>query len=227
MWELPFYDPKFVDSIVKRDGLSLPPNRKDAIIKWLETEGMKLPKDYTFVLDGNTGLQAAFHQQYWTNPEISPKTGKIDSFAEWKQKITWFTEIAMCLKALPCNVIYICHEADDRDEKGNLNGNIRPLLSGSFVDELQSHFTDWFRSLVIPKPITPEEKGKCCAAFSLGPSMLDEWTKSNTSNSIYIWQTQGDNKCTGVGTSLTGAPKYILASYEQFKKYQRKVETNE
>jgi len=233
--EVPFYDGTFVDTIVKRatpfytDVFKevkkiTPPNRKDALVMWLSTEALKLTREQTLVIDGSTGIQAAFHAQYWVNPTLD-KDGAIKPYEEWRLKIDYFAEIAMCLKALKCNVVYICHEAADRDKKGELNGQIRPLLSGAFCDELQSHFTDWFRCLVIEKP-SSEKMEDFKKAFSLTSITAKQWIESTPPEvkCIFVWQTQPDQhaKC---GTSMVGAPKIVLADYKTFSQYKRKVVT--
>lgn len=221
--EIPFYDPKFVDSIVKRDGYTQPPNRKEAITKFLEIEALKFSSEQTCVVDGSTGLQSSFHS-WWETNKMSlglSRSGEIDARKEWNLKLRFFDEIVTSLKALKCNVIYIAHEAPDRDDKGNLNGQVRPLLTGQFQDQLQSHFSDWFRCLAFDKPTDPERYKKFLSFFQLDDKEASEWLKTGTKETIYVWQTQADQICK-CKTSLINCPKYILASYESFKKYQRK-----
>lgn len=234
--EMPFYNPVFVDGLVPRvnptyidlrtgSKRTTPPNKKDAIIKWMTEEAPKIPKDYTLVMDGSTGIQAAYHTQYWVSPKITKGSGEIDAYAEYKQKIDYFTELMMLIKSLNCNVIYIAHEIQDRDSKGNLNGSIRTLLSGQFCDELGTHFSDWFRARVFPKPKTEEAINKMVTDSGQSKSTVEEWIKSVPSNcdSIYLWQTQSDNLC-NCKTSLVAAPKYVIANASVFQKYKRKVE---
>jgi hypothetical protein len=121
--EVPFYLDSFVDSIVKRPSPKYtdirtgqtkmrPANRKDALIYWLNTEAPKLTKAQTLIVDGGSGIQTAFHTQYWTDPDLD-QNGKIKPYAEFRQKIDYFTEIMTQLKALTCNVIYISHEYNE------------------------------------------------------------------------------------------------------------------
>lgn len=236
--EVPFYDDKYVDLICPRipplvyvdirdnKTRNLPANRKDALVKWLGETGPKLTRKQTLVLDGGTGIQAAYHTQYWVQPQIT-KGGEIQSYAEYKMKIDYFTEIMFLLKSLNCNVVYLTHEYDDVDKQGNKTGRNRPLLSGQFEHELASHFTDWFRALVFDKPEnTSEAFNKFKAFFSLDIVTAQEWIKSTPPEckSIFVWQTQPDSKAE-CGTSLFGAPKYILARYDSLLKYQRKTTT--
>lgn len=219
--EVPFWNPKFVDSIVQRDGVKSPPNRKDATLVWLSTEGQKLTPNQTLLVDGGTAVQTAFHMQYALNPKLT-RDGSEDGFAEWRQKTIYFGELVMALKSLSCNVVYICHETPDRDKKGELNGQIRPMLTGQFGDELASHFTDWFRCMTIPKP-SPEKWDAFKAAFLLDDTMAKEWVASTPKEhaTIYVWQTQSDAIVKCGTSSMFNAPKYVLAHYNTFERYKR------
>jgi len=249
--EVPFYDAAFIDKICPRDKLAngsiatytdlrtnitriLPPNRKDALLKWLSTEALKLTKNQTLIVDGSTGLQSAFHMQYWTSPTITKGSGRggggggdIDFRAEWKLKLDYFTEVITALKALACDVIYICHESRDRDDKGNLNGKFRPLMSGQFQDELKSHFTDWFRAVTIEKPQDDSRRDDMMKHFNIDLQTAKQWIESTPVfvKTIYLWQTQSDS-VVDCGTSLVGAPKYVIANAATFKQYMRKNETS-
>lgn len=218
--EIPFWDDKFVDSIVPRKPTD-PPNRRDAILKWLSKEGKKLEPDQTFILDGSTGLQNAFDTQQNLEPVYTDR-GKIDSFAYWRLKVSYFGEVCELLKTLKCHVIYICHETLDRGKDGELNGKIRPMLTGQFGDQLASHFTDWFRMHAFAKPkdilkANPEEN------FGMNAQEFTELCNSFETNTMYMWQTVQDNLCNCGTSSLVKAPRYIKADFTTFTKYMRKV----
>jgi hypothetical protein len=219
--EMPFYDGKFVDTIVKRDGIQCPPNVKDSLITWLTKEAPKLNSNQTLVLDGSTGIEAAYHSWYRENKVFS-KSGEEDKFAQWRMKIDFFSEITILIKTLKCNVIYLCHEVEDTDDKGNINGEVRPLLTGQFSHQLGSHFTDWFRCHAVGKP-TDEKRDEFKKKYSINDSTLKEWMESTPKehHAIYIWQTQSDSKAK-CGTSLMNCPKYILAHYNSITKYTPK-----
>lgn len=238
--EIPFYNASFVESICKKESETYydlktnrtrvtPPNRKDAIVTWLMTEATKLTKDQTLVLDNQTDLQTAYHSGYWTNPKITKGTNKggggdIDSWAEWNQKVDWFLEIMVSLKGLRCNVVYIAHETQERDTKGNLTGQLTPLLTGQFGDQIGKHFTDWYRAHVITKPKTAEEMQKKESAMG-SRAYVEECMKSTptTCNVMYLWQTQTD-ELVNCKTTLVDVPKYVIANASVFNKYKRKNE---
>lgn len=235
--EIPFYNPAFVDGICPRGGIEFtdfntqqkkirPPNRKDALVKWLSTEALKLTANQTLILDGNTGIEASFHIQYWVDPPVG-KDGILNKYTEWRWKIDFFTEIAMALKSLACDVILISHESPDRNEKGDLNGMVRPLITGQFQDQIQSHFTDWFRSRVVSKPSSKDLHEKFMTDWKIDAATLKEWIESTPPEhqTIYLWQTSSDSICS-CGTSLVNNPKYILANHKSFSKYKRQNKTS-
>jgi len=234
--EVPFYDDTFVNKLAKKETPTYtdfntgqlkirPANRKDAILRWLYNEGQKLKQGQTLVFDNSTDLEAAYHTQYWTDPQLD-RDNKIKPYAEFRLKIDYFTEVMMLFRGLACDVIYICHESPDRDERGNLNGKVRPLHSGAFQDQLISHFTDWYRCFTVDKPNNNEESEKLKKKYECNDITLKEWIASTDlkCGSFFLWQTQPDSLC-ACRTSLINAPKYILAGYNSITCYQRKVKT--
>lgn len=230
---IPFYDDAFVDGLVPRiapfympHGKTVkkirPANRKDALVKWLYEEAPKFSADQTLIIDGNTTIQAAYHAEYWTAPELDQQS-KIKPYVEFRQKIDYFTEVFMCLKALKCNVVYIAHESDARDDKGNLNGKIRPLMSGAIKDEIMSHFTDWFRCYAYGKPTGQVEVDKATKFFGVDKKTMDEWSTFSNNETMYLWQTTSDADVDCGTSSLDKPPKWIPAHFSMFEKYRRKI----
>jgi len=229
---VPFYDDAFIDKMCPKlsplyipfgttTKMPRPSNRKDALLKWLYSEAAKLTSSQTLIIDGNTKIQAAYHTEYWTAPELDQQ-GKLKPYVEFRKKIDFFTEIAVLLTGLKCHVVYISHESDDRNDKGELNGKIRPLMSGAFKDEIQSHFTDWFRCIAMAKPSNADELAKCADKFKVSKETVQEWMQFSTNETMYLWQTTADNDV-DCGTTLDKAPKLIPAHYSMFAKYQRKI----
>jgi hypothetical protein len=229
--EVPFWSDEFIDRIYPRTSQEYrdfktgamritPPNRMDALIRWVYTEAQKIPSKHTLMLDNNTGIQKAFHQQYWIDPALDNK-GELKPWEEFNRKIAHFQDLMVALKSLKCHVVYIAHEMDERDKKNEATGRKRPMLSGAFCSEIQTHFTDWFRAWAVAKPTDEEMRGRFCEKFK--PDNLEEWMKSSTNDTVYLWQTQSDEEFT-CGTSLINCPKFIVANYNSFLKYRRKVE---
>lgn len=217
--EIPFWDTDFIKKLTPND-----PSRKNALISWLKQEGSKLTTEQTLVIDGSTGIQNAFDAWYKLNP-VYTRNGKEDDFAQWRLKKEFFAELCESLKLLKCHVIYIAHETVDRDKEGNLNGKVKPLLTGSFSDELASHFTDWLRALSTNKPkdftaIKPESLAnwgfKSVEEFK---SLCNSYAETD---SMYFWQVHPDAMCNTGTSSLINAPRFIKADFETFSKYLRK-----
>jgi hypothetical protein len=227
----PFYDPKFVDTILPRPGLQAPCSKKEALTKWLSTEGLKLVHEQTLIIDGCSGIETAYHIWYKFNEtELAHSTkGTFNKFIQWDLKKAYFEELWDCIKALQCDVIFICHEQKERDKEGEYNGKISPLLTGQAADKMGLNFTDYFRQLCIAKPKTDDETQRALSYFGINATTLKEWCASTPINygSFHLWKIQGDDTFGGGSSSLRDAPKYILANYETFQKYRKQfVDTN-
>ena len=212
--EVPFWDPMFIKTIMPSDIT----NRRDAFEKWLNKELTKFEADQTLVIDGSTGLQNAFDLQESKEP-VFTKSNRIDEFAYWRHKVEYFGRICEMLKQLRCHVVYICHETPDRNDKGELNGKLRPLMTGQFADQLGSHFTDWYRQHALDKP-TPE-KIATIDLKKFGCKSIPEYNKLLEQfpfNTAYWFQTESDDlfnaKC-----SLLNAPRFIPANFIILKQY--------
>lgn len=223
--EIPFWNDDFVDALVKRTPPTgtdkNPPNKRDALLKWIRTEGKKLEKDQTLVIDAGSDVETAFDTQEKLEPVFTDAM-KIDTFAFWRHKIEYFGELHDELTSLACGVIWISHETVDRDKKGELNGKVRPLLTGQYGDKIVGKYTDWFRQHCGDKKpldkVTPETlKLWGFKSTSEYKEMQDKFT----GNSIYFWQTEGDDICSCKRSSLVNAPRYIPAYYEYFLKYSK------
>src|SRR5579872_4038131 len=58
-------------------------NKRDALDKWLLTEGIKLEPNQTLILDSWTAVQSAFDMMTETEPYYTKK-GEIDDYAFWQ-----------------------------------------------------------------------------------------------------------------------------------------------
>ena len=222
---IPFHDVGFVDKIIKKPGVQAPPSVKEAIPIWLRTEGIKLSKEQTLIIDGSTSIAEAFHAWYFFNEtELASTTrGEIDGFVQWNLKVSYFGELFAAFKSIPGNVIYILHETEKTDKDNKSTGKLRALITGQVKDSIAGNFTDWFRSIVIGKPKDKEQRDKTKVWAGIDDATLDEWIAASPSTyqSIHLWQTQGDELCDCGSSSLVNAPKYILADYKSFAKYRK------
>lgn len=222
--EVPFYDHSFCRTFLPNPAANyFPWMLKDIIYKWLEKEATQLTEEQTLVWDGNTGMQNAYHKWYSQNKVVTTG-GDHDSRAEWGLKKTYYAEVIEMLKGLKCHVVFIAHEAEKKEKDGEYRGKIRPLLSGSFGDELTTHFTDWFRQLAFDKSVsvdtvTPVELVKWGMTKDEFKKFLDTFPRGT----YYGWQTESDNVFDGKCSSLVNFPRYIPADFKSFEKYRRKI----
>lgn len=147
---IPFWDGDYVSKVLgfppPRPGKN--PCRQKALVNFLKTEAPKFNNNQTIILDSWTAIQEAIDCYNDDCPVISKKTGELDEFAFWGNKLTDSREIMRLIKGLKCNVVVNFHELAQRDPKTNmLLDKVRPLQQGSFVAEIASHFTFFFRTL--------------------------------------------------------------------------------
>jgi len=225
--QVPFYDGKFCDSIVKRDALLGPPNKKDALLKWLTVEAPRLHRDQTLVIDGLSAVDAGYHNWFNQNKDqlATSKKGEYNKFVEWDLKGRYFKEILDLIKSVNSHVVMICHEQVERNKDGDLTGGVKPLIAGAMADALAGAFTDCFRVLPKEKPKTPERLDAFRTFFKVDKETEDEWFASGTNDTFWLFQTQADDLVkAGTGT-IKNCPKYILADYKSFAKYRNKQQT--
>lgn len=155
---LPFWNAEFCDKFKRRANKNDPPNKRDAVLNFLEKHITEVSPTCTLVLDSLTMLSAAFHHQteeVETLP-INPRTNKTDGFYLWKEKINYFNAVMELLKVHPGHVVVIAHEQKKRDESGDLTEVIKPVMTGAFCDLIMAHFTLVFRQTMKKKGTVEE-----------------------------------------------------------------------
>lgn len=145
---VPFYDPEFIGKYnpnFKPKIKGTFPNRRDALLKWLEEDALKLHPEQTLIIDSWTTVQSAFDQQQELEPKAT-KSGGIDEYDFWAKKIDFSRKVSQYLCSVKCNVVVTLHETAVRDIKtGQLLEKISPLMQGKFLAELKIYYTDFFR----------------------------------------------------------------------------------
>ncbi len=178
------------------------PNRRDALLKFLREDALKMTNEQTLFLDSWTSIQTFFDQQQELEPKIT-KDGKIDDFDFWARKIEYSEKLMVYLCSLKCNVAVSFHEMSIRDPKsGQLLEKLAPLMQGKFLAQIKKWFTDFFRM------INEEEKDK-----------TGKVTKCN-----YYWQVCSDNQfdCK-TRLSFPEGTYRIEPHYKVFEQYRKKV----
>jgi len=219
IYEIPFYK------------MSKKEDMKDKIMEWLNTEAYKLNEGQTLIIDSLSALEQIYHAYYRAN-EIQlamGKGGRINDFAEWNIKENFFNEIHVVLKGLRCDVIMLAHEVERPDkptiigQPGTYSGKIRPLMTGKVGDSIVKEYTDWFRAHCCKKPTDP--KPETLAAFRMSLAEFKTMCAEFPSDTLYYWQTQGDDLFNAKASSLVNPPMYIPATFAAFSKYQKTNKT--
>lgn len=144
---VPFWKPEFIDTLAKRRHPALP-NRRDALIKYLNEMAPKLPTNFTIIIDSWTRVQDAFDQTAHLAPIEYMTKGNdpsVDGFKIFRHKMDWSTQVIMALMSLPHTVVITFHEQVDRDEDGMPNGKTKPLMTGQFADKLAGYCSTMVR----------------------------------------------------------------------------------
>lgn len=203
--QIPFYDPKFCTELgCGAKHPSQPPVRHLALTKWLRANAQKFESDQTLILDSLTFLGNYFDLHWDLNPQFSNK-GKENDFVPWQKKVLYFTDLHELVKSLRCNFIAIVHETEAFDDEGRIIG-LKPLITGSFSNQLAGHYTEWFRQRVISEKDKPPR---------------------------YVWQIVSDSVSKNGGTlsSIVKDKPFIDANYQTLvsiiKEEQNKQQNNE
>jgi AAA domain len=148
----PFHDAewvsKYADGKFARPNINKQPKRKSALLHWLNSEGIKMEKGQTLLLDSSSAIEDAFWHE-WT--PVYTKKNEIDDYAPWDALIDFFKEIHVLFKSFKCHVIVTYHEASARDKiTGALLDKLQPLMQGKFITKVKSYYTDFFRCVTNP-----------------------------------------------------------------------------
>lgn len=194
---LPFKDNVWLKTWFTYDEKKIRFPIRDAVLKWLQTEGIKLEADQSLLLDSWSTLQDAFDQQQNLEPFIT-KSGGVDEFFFWERKVEYSREILGLLSQLKCNVIVSFHEQEQRTGQGELLGKIEPLMQGKFQKKLGLYFTDWFR----------------CVA----ESKVDAIDKKKVIGTEYKWQVKSSTEV-NLKTRMKVEDMYVPPHFDSFKQY--------
>lgn len=217
IYKVPFNEDKFVDTIVKRGDLrdlshiivdaSFRPNRRDALLLWLNKHGPSFTSDQTIILDSWSKAQDGFDQQEDMEPHYTQQLKK-DDFMFWRNKLIWSRDLCDLLTSLPCNTVVTFHEQNLTDESGKvISSKMVPLMQGKFVNKLSLYFSDWFRCWFFPKG-TPRSQIPLPALESLGITELQ------LQQDLGLWQTKSDMYA-DCKTRIVGCPQFIRADYKE------------
>jgi hypothetical protein len=178
---IPAWNPDWADEVIGGKGRRTfnIANIRDASLMWIRDNITKFEPEQTFAIDSWTFLMDFFAIQTYAEDEAAKES---NGFFFWGQKLKYATKLMSYLKSAKCRVVVTMHETIDRDEKGNLNGKIRPLMNGGYQDQLLGGFTHvWrMRGNVVPKAANGTVKRKA-------DGTVDKSTLA------YFWQVAGDS----------------------------------
>lgn len=201
---IPFWNNAFV---LKEFGTKYKTNSnkasiRDAAIKFLLTEAIKLDATQTLVFDSWTFFQDAIDMQHHDEPVLN-RQNEVDSFKFWSRKIEYSDRVMLALKGLSCNVVVTFHETAERDSDGALTGLLKPLMQGSYCDKIAGNFSDFFRQAAIEVK-TKDEKGK----DTIGTGVFE-----------YYWQIRAGKLFNAITShEFQGNPPMIKADYAELVK---------
>lgn len=136
---IPAWNPDWADEVIggkKKRSFTIP-NFRDAIVIWLEREHALFEPEQTFAIDSWTFLQDAHDMQTWAEDEHATEK---NGFFFWGQKEKFSKRIVDMLKNMRCRVVVTFHEAFETNSKGQRTGKIRPVMSGSYKDQILGGF---------------------------------------------------------------------------------------
>ncbi len=205
---------------------------KDKLIVWLDTVATKFTNEQTLIIDSCSAIEQAYHAWFRKNEAnlALGENGSFNKFIQWSLKESFFGEIFSTLKVLKCDIIFITHEAEMRDKPstpgqlGQYTGKIRPLMTGKVTDTMCKDFTDWFRMICASKPadFTKLDPIKIQHDWKLSIPEFKAMCDTFPNDTLYYWQTLGDDIFDAKVSSLVDFPKYLPANYSSFKQYMRK-----
>jgi hypothetical protein len=205
-----FWDPAFVDSIVKRGNPKWPANRANALIIWLDNHGAKFEPERTLLIDSYTMLDNSWHAYQDCSPPVT-KDGEFNGLKYWGNKIEYNRALFDRFKSLSCNVIMTFHESEKTNVDGVVTNKCRPLTQGSFRDQLAGHFTAFFRC--VKDPVLRDPKTNAVLKDAAGKPLEAVG---------YKWQVIGDSDFDAVASpELLITEKYVEPGYQSILKMMK------
>jgi len=142
---IPMWSDTFVDGIKPRamtaPGLPpMPANRRDVLLTILADLSKSLPKGYTIIVDSLTRIESWYNAQEEAEPKPRGKSGDVDGHTLFRKRLAYFDTLFSMLTACPANVIFIAHQQQDRDDKGNITMQVKPALQGQIGEKMPGYF---------------------------------------------------------------------------------------
>ncbi len=220
---LPFWNSEFCNSLLtiksKPGGII---NRRDAFKYWLMENHPKFHEEQTFILDSWTMLMNAFEVKTKAEDDLLDLNDKSNKYFIHAARLRYCRELFDCFRAMKCTVVITLHESPDRDDTGELNGKVQPLMDGKFKDQLLGQFTDVWRQR--SNIYETDERGVIRRDPKTNQRIIKRVNHNGNSNWVWFWQLLGDSEfdtnCnSNLGEKVRKYNKYLVpADYNEILK---------
>jgi len=136
---IPMWDDNFVDKIKPRMVKEVA-NRRDVLLIVLADLAQTLPANTTIILDSLTRIETWYNAQEKFEPQPRGKSGELDGHAQFRTRLNYFDCLFTMLVGCAANVVFIAHQQQDRSEKGDITGQIKPALMGQIGEKMPGYF---------------------------------------------------------------------------------------
>jgi len=149
--QIPMYDDAFVDGIVKRSNPRYPANRRDALKAVMIDLCREMPEGSTIIVDSMSRVESAYNMQEDIEPKELTNKGEVDGFKMFRKRLTFYEDLFVLAQAARAHVVFIFHQQQERDEKGDLTKQIKPGLLGQMADKSTAFFSTVLQAGIGPK----------------------------------------------------------------------------
>lgn len=181
---IPFWSPEFCDKQAKRTASNVP-NQRDAFSFWLRNNHDKFTDKQTVILDSASKMLNALDMQCNLERDAQGDSKKAN-WDFWAHKLRFWQETMTHVKNMKARFVMLFHETQERNDEGNLTGKIKPILDGSYKDQILGDFTDVWRQLCNPWKLRAngmveiENGKKVCEPGWFWQLLSDEIVNTNT-----------------------------------------------
>lgn len=154
-----FANPEWVLKNFPNEDHSRGINVKDAFLSFCRSSIQHIPKGGTLLLSSWTSMSRQFDVDADHFAEnYNDKDGTWQAMKFYGEKLTYGSEVILCLKRYQGHVIFEFHEQVVRTKQGiEIPGKFKPLASGQMADQLASCVTMFVRQIIAPSknPLEP------------------------------------------------------------------------
>jgi hypothetical protein len=136
---IPIWDEKFIDGIKPRVSSAIA-NRRDALLVVLADLSKELTAKDTIIIDSLTRIETWFNVQEELEPQPRGKAGAPDGHAMFRKRLLYFDTLFTMLTSCPANVVFTVHQQQERNERGDVTGQIKASLQGQIGEKMPGYF---------------------------------------------------------------------------------------